>query len=262
MDKYQKYLVGGGDISIRVVANKGSTPIKDQELSLDGDLLRFSQNEDITITSYAIVMFLSRNARKIISKREVLVGEKWISIGKPDIGDLPPKHQKIYLSDYVDTYTYKFNIDNQSELPSKLRLTFLNDICIPITIDIVIQFADRDTYYEKMNEEKRQNLIRMMNPEHKTGDSVINFYWNFADETLVAETVLELFSASKGGRRIILKKKFDNATLFSSISGLAYGEYEYKISQFDGNHNLIVSTDFIKVSLRSSHYAGKNLVCG
>ena len=53
---------------------------------------------------------------------------------------------------------------------------------------------------------------------------------------------------------LLAKYNADEETFFKSISGLAYGKYEFILKQFDDKGNIILETDKIAFSINAPHY--------
>ena len=59
---------------------------------------------------------------------------------------------------------------------------------------------------------------------------------------------------------MLAQYKVDEGAFFKSISGLAYGFYEYVVKQFGKDDKLLLETDKIKFSISAPNYVGKPIV--
>ena len=88
--------------------------------------------------------------------------------------------------------------------------------------------------------------MKKANIKVSTGADLVNIYFQpCSDDYLRTEIVLY-----KDGL-MLAKYKVDEETFFKSISGLAYGKYEFILKQFDDKGNIILETDKISFSLLS-----------
>ena len=56
---------------------------------------------------------------------------------------------------------------------------------------------------------------------------------------------------------MLAKYKVDEGTFFKSISGLAYGTYEYVVKQYGKSDKLLLETAKIKFTINTPNYGGK-----
>ena len=59
---------------------------------------------------------------------------------------------------------------------------------------------------------------------------------------------------------MLAKYKVNEEMFFHSISGLAYGKYEFVLKQFDNKGKIILETDKIGFSLSRPNYSGRHTV--
>ena len=59
---------------------------------------------------------------------------------------------------------------------------------------------------------------------------------------------------------MLAKYKVNEDTFFKSISGLAYGKYEFILKQFDDKGNVLLETQKISFSISAPNYGGKPIV--
>jgi len=144
------------------------------------------------------------------------------------------------------------DFDNQIK---RIRISSTSKMFDPIELNVKFVFADKEAYYAKVRaqeEAKRveaQNALNAkINPACKTGDSLVNIYWDNANES-VEYSVINLYSVFDRTTNRLIGKYKEAGGLFKSINGLAYGEYFYEIIQFDSNGNKVAWTELIKFSL-------------
>ena len=95
-------------------------------------------------------------------------------------------------------------------------------------------------------------LNALIKPEHKTGNDLVNIYWDLVNDK-VEVVKINLYSISNNETRLIGKYKEEEA-MFKSIKGLAYGKYCYEIIEFDGAGTEIARTDKIEFTLSVPNY--------
>ncbi len=95
-----------------------------------------------------------------------------------------------------------------------------------------------------------------MNVSHSTGNDLVNIYFQpCCDE--YERTEITLYKDNQ----MLTKYKVDDGVFFKSISGLAYGNYEYIVKQFGKNDKLLLETGKIRFSISRPNYGGKPIIC-
>ena len=123
-------------------------------------------------------------------------------------------------------------------------------------ITINYQEADKEKYYAKKEQERKDNLFKTANIKVSTGADLVNIYFQPCCDSY-ARTEITLYKDNM----MLAKYKVDEETFFKSISGLAYGKYEFILKQFDDKGNIILETDKISFSLSRPNYGGKPTIC-
>ena len=140
----------------------------------------------------------------------------------------------------------------------KIKFYYRNGIVDPIEIKINYIESDKNKYYEKIAAKNREELLSKISVNYRTGDSLINVYWQNASAS-VKKIIFELFLDND---QRIMKDEINANISFKIVQGLAYGKYYFKVTQLDENDNIIVATDLIPFSLVPPYYGnGKNIVC-
>lgn len=141
-----------------------------------------------------------------------------------------------------------FDFDKKS---SKVTIHFMDDIVEPIDLGIRYIEVDHSIYDAKVQKEVNSRI----NPEHKTGNDLVNIYWDLVSER-VSETRVILYSVSDGKERLIAKYK-ENEAAFKSITGLAFGNYKYEIIEFDEEGKELARTPKISFTIKAASSSGK-----
>ena len=240
MDKYQKYILSKyGDNLTRMFYR--ACPIEQEEqgssiqyLFCDENTnsITIKQDEDINITRYILIIHGKANRYDVLSTVCVLKNQQWEQI------PLSPKGYKIIID---------FN-----ERIEKIKLSFVNNLADDYIITINYQEADKEKYYAKKEQERKDNLFKTANIKVSTGADLVNIYFQPCCDSY-ARTEITLYKDNM----MLAKYKVDEETFFKSIGGLAYGKYEFILKQFDNKGNIILETDKISFSLSRPNYGGK-----
>lgn len=176
-----------------------------------------------------------------IEKIGVLFGEKeeFIEMKKsiPRIGGFTGS----ILVDFSNPFDYiVFHFFNELAEPYKLNAEF---------IKYVEPKIDETLIYTKN-----------MNLHHSTGQDLVNIYFDKArDDIDIIE--IELYLMMNGKERILSSEKAKAGKLFQIFSGLAYGNYGYRVIQYSKNDKVIESK-LIQFTLKAPNYSGKPIVHG
>lgn len=248
MNKYQEYLLKGclsqDFIFFRCcpLANEieGSTT-QYGKFDKKTDTLTLTQDEDINIIEYVLIIG-ETYLLEIFTSVEVFVNGKW---------------QKIDTSTYKNVQVYRIIINFNNKI-EKIKFSFKNDLADDYILNLEYVEADKDKYYAKQAQQKKDNLLNTANIKHSTGNDLVNIYFQPCCEEY-ERTEITLFKDNQ----MLAKYKVDDGTFFKSICGLAYGTYEYIVKQFGKNDNLLLETDKIKFSISAPYYGGRrNIVVG
>lgn len=94
-----------------------------------------------------------------------------------------------------------------------------------------------------------ETLSKNVDVIFRTGESLVNIYWKHAKENIVALVRIDLYMCDKSDSKLMGKYKENDEVFYKSITGLAYGDYCFKLFQFDKDNNEIASTDYIYFSI-------------
>ena len=141
---------------------------------------------------------------------------------------------------------------------SEITIVFKNDMAEPLTFSLKYVDADKDAYYDKIEQKNRQDKLTKLNVSHLCGNDLVNIRFQNCSEN-VSYTKILLFDDKKQPMGIF---KVDEGMFYKSITNLAYGKYFYKVEQYDKEKKLIVSTAFIEFRIAPLYYGGgKMQVC-
>ena len=116
--------------------------------------------------------------------------------------------------------------------------------------------ASKEEYYRKVSAQQRKELLQKMSLQCKTGDALVNFFWQIARDD-VKKVRVELFLDNQ---QLIMKSDMNTDVLFKSIQGLAYGLYYYKVSQLNDKDEVVVESDLLDFKLSAPNYSGRHTV--
>lgn len=241
MNKYQSYIIGESlsNIKCQSVPMGLDKNVQYVKYIKEENKLIITQDSDITITDY--VLSINNIEIDAIDKIMVLKADKWQEIDK---------NNTIYI---------ELNFLNKT---SQIKFVFKNNIADDYILDVEFIEADKEAYYDKKEQERKETLIRNAQIKHSTGVDLVNIYFHPCDDNCV-KTEIELWIA-KGKRenhhgmlayipkliggepeQLIAKFDIENGVYFKDINGLAKGVYGYKLRQFDKMGNLLIESEFL-----------------
>ena len=243
MNKYQKFVV---ESLIRFQMWDGkrdsmsACPVEENKIIL-------KQYNDITITKYSLYAVMDSIDYSKDIKVEFLSDGKWAEFPELFKGRVPE---------------LPIDFDNQIE---KVKISSASNMFDEIELELTYVFADKEAYYAKKaaedlakKEADQKVLNALIKPEHKTGNDLVNIYWDLVNDKVEdhisrLEKVNELYDGIMTLNKIIDKYKEEEA-MYKSITGLAYGKYCYEIIEFDGAGTEIARTDKIEFTLSVPNY--------
>ncbi len=187
------------------------------------------QDEDITIVEYTLA---ARKYRlpECIDGIFTLKNEEW----HPVTGTI--------LANGNQGYKIVLNFNNRIQ---KIKFVFKNDIADDYIIEINYVEADKQTYYDKLAQKRKDELLKAANIKCSTGADLVNIYFQpCCSDYLYTEIFLYC------QEKMLAKYKVDNDCYFKSINGLAYGNYSFVIKQYGTDEKVIIESD--PVSFRIS----------
>ena len=240
MNKYQSFIFGKSLDNVKCQSVPMGLDKNAQYVNYlkEDDKLIITQDSDITIIDYVV----SINDLEIdaIDKIEVLKEDKWYEIHK---------NNTIYIElSFV-------------KKASQIKFSFKNNIADDYIINIEFIESDKEQYYAKKEQERKETLIKNTQIKHSTGPDLVNIYFQPCNEQCV-KTEIELWIA-KGKRenhhgmlayvprliggepeQLMAKYIIEEGIYFKAINSLAKGVYGYKIKQYDKDNNIIIESEF------------------
>ena len=246
MDKYQKYILEKYGIKSNFIFHRCNPIVENKlvnegivqygEFDIESDSFTLKQDEDINLLEYALVLV---NKIDIFSNIAICKNDEWTDIA-------------LTMENNVPTYKIIVNFNDRIE---KIKFEFKNQLADDYIISVCYQEADKEKYYAKKEQERKDNLLKTANIKVSTGVDLVNIYFQpCCDE--YARTEIALYKENM----LLAKYKVDEEAFFKSISGLAYGKYEFILKQFDDKGNIILETDKISFSISSPNYGGRRAI--
>lgn len=249
MNKYQKYLIENSSLSIEFSVF-GEEKKKNCYLE---EKIVITQDEDITKIKYNLYLegeyivkaFFIKNKKETLLKTE-----EYKTTGK--CGRV---HQY-----FLCELNFEDKIDG-------IKISFIDGLADDLFIPIVFIEADKEKYYAKKEQERKDNLLKVANIKVSTGTDLVNIYFQPCCDSY-EYTEIQLYIpkdyVTVGGPygpvkkpstwSMIKKSKVDIEDFYKSISGLAYGKYSFILKQYDKNNNLLLETDYIGFSIDEPVY--------
>ena len=240
MDKYQKLLVQKARIKEWLYFENNG--VSDEESSKywkrvvfdeNNDTVTIIQDEDPNIVDYILIVSGEKNIKSI----ETYKNSKWEYVEKG-------KYKTCWSA-----FRLNINFDDRIE---KVKVSFRDNLADDYIIDVKYQEADKEKYNEKLAMEHKAELLKVANIKVSTGADLVNIYFQPCCDSY-ARSEIALYKDNM----MLAKYKVDEETFFKSISGLAYGKYEFILKQFDDKGNNLLETDKISFSLSKPNYGGK-----
>lgn len=126
----------------------------------------------------------------------------------------------------------------------KVKLTFADNIVDDYIFSIQYVEADKDLYYKKQADAKRNTYIEAAQIKHSIGADLVNIYFQpCCDE--YCKTEITLYKDNM----MLAKYRVDEECFFKAIIGLAYGKYAFVLKQFDSNGEALFETDKMEFSI-------------
>lgn len=256
MNKYEELVFSNSKNAGYYISVVGSNKNYTAKIDTEKKKLVLQQEEDINLTKYQFVALSNPNGSGI-EKVSFYKGDKWIEAElviekNKKVLALPDYYQRSFERGYV---AYVINLDFDDKV-KKIRFEYKNGIVEPIDLSIEYVEANKEAYYQKVAAQNRSELLAKMSVSCKTGDFLVNVYWQNATDK-VKKILFELFIDNQ---QLIMKNEMDADVMFKSVQGLAYGKYYFRLSQLDEKGNVIVATDLIQFTLSASNYSGKHTV--
>lgn len=251
MDKYQKYILKQIEMG-KIFVFSRCCPI-DSESAADlnkygafdvsADTFNITQDEDITKTQYSLIIDMAYVEANPFEGIFVHKDNQWEEV------DCVNKQYRI-LVDFNDK-------------TDAIKFSFINKIADDYILKITYTEADKEQYYSKLEQARKDNLLATAEIKVSTGADLVNIYFQpCCDE--YDHTEIKLFVpkdyVTVGGPygpvqkpsswSVIKKCDVPVDDFYKSINGLAYEKYAFVLKQFDKNNHLLLETDYIEFSIK------------
>lgn len=243
MDKYQKYLLSfyGGQLyeifyrAYPIEQEKQGSSIQYVFSNEKEDNITIIQDEDITKTKYVLIIRGKENYKEVFFGISVYANKKWEEIKKEE-----------------NRFRIIVDFNNRIE---KIKLSFVNNLADDYIFNVKYQEADKEKYFAKKEQEKKELLLKTANIKIATGIDLVNIYFQPCCDNY-DRTEIVLYKDNL----MLAKYKVNEEEFFKSINGLAFGKYEIVLKQFDKNGAVLLETDKIPFSIYAPDYGGKPTV--
>ena len=250
MNKYQRAILENQDTKIFYTCQSVKNhDIINADFDYDADTYKLIQEEDIFSTQYEFIVKPNSN----IESCEFYINGEWHTTERKE-----------------DNFIVVLDFNSRVE---KLKLTFADNIADDYIFTVQYVEADKDLYYQKQAESRRNAYIKAAQIKHSTGMDIVNIYFQpCCDEC--GKTEIELWIAKGkieehhgmiayvprliGGEpeQMIAKFSIEEGFLFKSISGLADGVYAYRLRQYSKVEELLFESDFQIFEIHSQRDCG------
>jgi hypothetical protein len=244
MDRYQERMIK--HITFTNLETDGKS--KGVFYRKEQDLIEIKQDDDITITKYPLTF---KAVDLVITDVSIIVG-----------GKSETQHFTLEEIDgkIVRERLYNIVLDFENRIDT-IEFKFHDNFADPLRINVIYIEADKAAYHAKQESLKQAELIAAMNVSHRTGLDLVNIYWQYASPE-VEITKIDLYVKEENERMKIASYNCDNETMFKSIGGLAFGDYEYQLAQFKKDKHLVAHTPFIPFRLSPATPSDTTVVRG
>ncbi len=156
---------------------------------------------------------------------------------------------------------YKILVDFNDKTDA-IKFSFVNKIANDYILKVTYTEADKEQYYSKLEQAKKDSLLAAAEIKVSTGADLVNI--NFqpcCDE--YDHTEIKLFVSKDyatvgspygpvqkpSSWSVIKKCDVPADDFYKSINGLAYGKYAFILKQFDKNNQPLLESDYIEFSI-------------
>ena len=253
MDKYQKYILEKYGIGLNFIFHRCNPIVENKlvnegivqygEFDIESDSLTIKQDEDINLVEYALVFV---NRIDMISNISIYKNNEWIDVDLTMENNLP---------------TYKI-IVNFNDRIEKIKFAFKNQLADDYSLSVCYQEADKEKYYAKKEQERKDNLLKTADIKVSTGVDLVNIYFQPCcdkyDYTEIQLYIPKDFVTVGGPYgpvqkpstwSMIKKCKVDPEEFYKSINGLANGKYSFILKQYDKDNTIILETGYIEFTI-------------
>ena len=237
MDKYQEALLktSRAYIGFSVQGHLKSSGIYEAEKIV------LTQDSDITISDYTLYV-------ANISVKEVFAIKGTEEI--PFTAQADPTYRETR-----ERFYYPIDCDNKID---SIVLVFKNNLADNLIIPVIYQETDKQAYYAKKEQERRDSLLASAAIKCSTGADLVNIYFQPCNDDYTRTEII-LYR----NEQMLAKYKVDEECFFKAITGLAYGTYKFILKQYDKDNNIILESNptSFKIESATAHIYGKGFVC-
>ena len=235
MDKYQRVVLENNkkDSFYYCVSVKNGGGAPNTDFNYSTDVFTLTQDEDIFSTKYKFVLRANTNIETCF----FYVNGEWHSANQKGT-----------------SFCIELDFENRVE---KVKLTFADNIVDDYIFSVQYVEADKDSYYQKQAEAKRNTYIEAAQIKHSTGADLVNIYFQPCCSDYEYTEIYLYIPQDKAtvgepsSWQMFKKCKVPAEDFYKSINVLAYGTYAYVIKQFDKKDNLLLETEYIEFSLKA-----------
>ncbi len=244
MDKYQKYILdkfrtNNSHLYIFSSCHPLNNEETDQKkeygfFDSDTDTFNIKQDDDITKTKYILTIEAITTNYICFDNVYILKNNQWFEALNEN-------------AQYIITIDFNDRID-------AIKFVFENHIADDYTLKIEYTEADKNKYYAKIEQEKKEALEKAANIKVSLGADLVNIYFLPCcakyDHTEICLFVANNSTSSKNDLPTMIKKcNVPLNDFFISINGLAYGKYYFVLKQYDKQNNVILETQPISFAI-------------
>lgn len=241
MNKYQNYIFTKMGMNEKSFIFHRCCPIENEidgtkkqyvSFNIGKDTLSITQDEDINKTEYVLIV-LEKFGEVFVHKNK-----EWVKITR-------------------ENEKYKIIVDFNDRIDA-IKFVFANKLANDYVVKITYAEAGKEKYYAKKEQDHKDELLKKASIKVSAGADLVNIYFQPCcdkyDHTEVSlyipkdhERVPGHYgSYDKPSMWSLIKKcKVPTEDFYTSINGLAYGEYAFILQQFDRKENIILETDYI-----------------
>jgi hypothetical protein len=165
------------------------------------------------------------------------------------------KSKRIDLVKSIFKGTFVGNIDIDFYKPLKnIVFHFLYDMAEPYELEVnLVKYKEPEINYQTQ-------YLENMNIDHAVGENLVNIYFNKAKPD-IDQVEIDIYKVvDEKNSRLISKEKFDSNILYYSKNNLAYGRYEFKVTQYANGEKIVESPNIGFGLSRPRYPQGKNTV--
>lgn len=230
MNKYQRAILSPPNVKVFYTCSSvKSSVVLAAAFDYDNDTYALTQEEDILSTAYEFVVKSNPN----IASCEYYYNGAWNAAEKK-------------AGNFVIMLDFEKRIE-------KVKFTFSDNLADDYVFTVNYTEADKDAYYQKQAEIRRNTYIEAAKIKHATGSDLVNIYFQPCCSNC-GKTEIELWIAQAqwhyskllGGtpEQMIAKFTVEEGLFFKAISSLAYGSYAYRVRQFSKTDEMLFESDY------------------